>query len=371
MKTFLVVLLFAVANGAPGVIYPQHLVFNPWFGTYTQPLTYYYYYPPSRNVPDTVDGRWWKSCTGPTMGSDGNQCCLQGEGDCDSDSDCCVGLYCEQSWGNDYCQPKSVAELPVSTEPPQVNFPTDTPAGFNFDINVIMEWPDEMKQFYLQTLGERIPGYKDALQMDSSLRFDTVVDTIVKQLLTVADLNGDGKLTDEESFKAQSDEEKDSIEKIREDIKRFDTDGDQKLTFEELRTFGRETLKEELKEKFAEMDFNGDRNISPEELAESAYTTGSSTGDVSSIFIVESWVPQSERNTASDWLALDYKEFEAMSISMAILGYDQAEGTNTDLQAQIVGYSHFPSFPAKLNMQAVHNTIKAGWQGVLSNIGSS
>ena len=127
----------------------------------------------------------------------------------------------EYSWGNDYCQPKSVAELPVSTEPPQVNFPSGTPpAEFNFDINVIMEWPDEMKQFYLQTLDERIPGYKDALQMDSSLRFDTVVDTIMKPLFTVADLNGDGKLTDEESFKAQTDEEKDSIEKIREEIKR-------------------------------------------------------------------------------------------------------------------------------------------------------
>ena len=48
------------------------------------------------NVQKTVSGRWWLSCSGPATGPDGSQCCLQDEGDCDSDTDCCEGLYCEQ-----------------------------------------------------------------------------------------------------------------------------------------------------------------------------------------------------------------------------------------------------------------------------------
>merc|ERR1712038_565135 len=118
MKKILVLLLFAAANGAPGVVHPQHLVYNPWFGIYAlQPVRYS---PQSRYAQETVSGRWWMSCSGTHWA--GYQCCLQDEGDCDSDSDCCEGLYCEQSWGNDYCAPKPTEAPEATTETPQIEF---------------------------------------------------------------------------------------------------------------------------------------------------------------------------------------------------------------------------------------------------------
>ena len=40
-KKLQVLLLFAGVNGAPGVVYPQHLVYNPWFGIYApKPVRY-------------------------------------------------------------------------------------------------------------------------------------------------------------------------------------------------------------------------------------------------------------------------------------------------------------------------------------------
>jgi len=350
MKGLLVLLLFAGVNGAPGVVYPQHLVYNPLFGTYAQPITYYYYYPQSRNVPETVSGRWWLSCSGPATGPDGYQCCLQDEGDCDSDSDCCEGLYCEQSWGNDYCAPKSaVSELPVSTEAPEVNFPTDTqqPA---YNISNVMEWPYELKQLVLQRIDDSLPGFKNAVQMDQSLRFDTVA----KKGLSLTDLDGNGKLSAEEMFNSQSGPEQDSIKEIREDIKRFDTNGDQQLNAEELKPF----FREDTKKNFTEMDLNGDHIISLKEFTESEMGRGLYEGSMITIFAFESWLPESERNGASDWLALDYKEFEALLVSFFVWGIEQLESTNTEMQAQIVGYSNFKSFPTKLTIQAVQNAMQ-------------
>jgi len=346
MKGLLVLLLFAGVNGAPGVVYPQHLVYNPWFGTYAQPITYYYYYPQSRNVQEIVSGRWWLSCSGPATGPDGNQCCLQDEGDCDSDSDCCEGLYCEQSWGNDYCAPKSaVSELPVSTETPQVNFPTETqqPA---YNISNVMEYPYELKQLVLQRMDAALPGFKDGVQMDPSLRFDT----LMKKVLSLGDTDGNGKLSAEEMFESQTGPEQETIKEIRETIKRFDTNGDQQLTIEE----GKPSVKEDLNEKFVEWDLDGDHIISLTELGKGLELSTT----MGMVFAVESWLPESERNTASDWLALDHQEFEAFMFSMAFLGVDQHESTNTEMQAQIVGYSNFPILSTKLIMQAAQDAMK-------------
>jgi len=349
MKGLLVLLLFAGVNGAPGVVYPQHLVYNPLFGTYAQPITYYYYYPQSRNVPETVSGRWWLSCSGPATGPDGYQCCLQDEGDCDSDSDCCEGLYCEQSWGNDYCAPKST-ELPVPTETPQVNFPTETqqPASN------VMEWPYEKKQLLLQSMDAALPGFKDGVQMDPSLRFDT----FMKKYLTRNDEccadewgDGNGKLSAEEMFESQN---RSTFKEIQEKIERFDTDGDQQLTIEECKPLMREALDE----KFVEMDVNGDHIISLAEFVKSDLGKGDHQFTMNMVFIVESWLPESKRNTASDWLALDHQEFEAIMMSMAIFVLDQQESTNTEMQAQIVGYSNFPILSSKLIMQAAKDAMK-------------
>jgi len=359
MKGLLVLLLFAGVNGAPGVVYPQHLVYNPWFGTYAQPITYYYYYPQSRNVQETVNGRWWLSCSGPATGPDGNQCCLQDEGDCDSDSDCCEGLYCEQSWGNDYCAPKSaVSELPVSTETPQVSFPTETQQP-PYNISNVMEWPYELKQLVLQQMDDGLPGFKSTIQMDQSLRFDTVM----KKVLSLTDLDGNGQLSAEEMFKSESNQE--SIKEIREDIKRFDTNGDQQLSAEELKTL----LREDTKKNFTEMDLNGDHIISLKEFTESEMgQSGERGGSMITIFAFESWLPESERNGASDWLALDYKEFEALLVSSLVWGVEKLESTNTEMQAQIVGYSNFKRFPAKLTIQAAQNAIQKNGKVFFNNI---
>jgi len=347
MKGLLVLLLFAGVNGAPGVVYPQHLVYNPLFGTYAQPITYYYYYPQSRNVPETVSGRWWLSCSGPATGPDGYQCCLQDEGDCDSDSDCCEGLYCEQSWGNDYCAPKST-ELPP-TETPEVNFPTETQqTGYN--ISNVMEWPYEKKQLLLQTMDAALPGFKDYVQMDPSLRFDTYM----KKALTLGDTDGNGKLSAEEMFESQTGEEQETIKEMREKIKRFDTNGDQQLTIEE----GKPSVTEDLNENFVEWDLNGDQIISLTELVKSELGKVDHQFTMNMVFIVESWLPESKRNTASDWLALDHQEFEAIMMSMAIFVLDQQESTNTEMQAQIVGYSNFPILSSKLIMQAAKDAMK-------------
>merc|ERR1712242_55459 len=331
MERILVLLLFAAANGAPGTVYPQHLVYNPWFGTYAQPITYYYYSPQSRVVQETVNGRWWQSCSGPAIGSDGNQCCLQDEGDCDSDSDCCEGLYCEQSWGNDYCAPKSaVSELPVPTETQQ--------PGYN--ISNLMEWPYEKKQEIIRVKDEIFPGLKNSVQMDPSLRFDSYM----KKLVSLTDLDGNGKLSAEEMFKYPGNTY--SIKEIREDIKRFDTNGDHQLSGEESKPF----MKEELKKSFSEMDLDGDQVITATEYAESKLGQDNRLWSMAMIFALESWLPESEQNRASDWLALDYTEFEALMVSFAALGLDQLKGTNIERQAQIVGYSNFPSFSTKLTM---------------------
>ena len=50
---------------------------------------------------------------------------------------------------------------------------------------------------------------------------------------------------------------------------RFDTDGDQKLTLKEIRPLITKGSEEGLKATFAELDFNWDRTISPEEFVES------------------------------------------------------------------------------------------------------
>merc|ERR1712242_402039 len=222
MERILVLLLFAAANGAPGTVYPQHLVYNPWFGTYAQPITYYYYSPQSRNVQETVNGRWWQSCSGPAIGSDGNQ----------------------------YCAPKSaVSELPVPTEAQQ--------PGYN--ISNLMEWPYEQKQEIIQVKDELFPGLKNSVQMDPSLRFDSYM----KKLVSLTDLDGNGKLSTEEMFKYPGNT--DSIKEIREDIKRFDTNGDHQLSGEESKPF----MKEELKKSFSEMDLDGDQVITATEYAES------------------------------------------------------------------------------------------------------
>jgi len=336
MKLLIVLLLFAVANGAPGVVYPQHLVYNPWFGTYPQPIPYYYYYPQSRNVQKTVSERWWQSCSGPVTGPDGYQCCLQDEGDCDSDSDCCEGLYCEQSWGNDYCTPKSVvSELPIPTEAPQVNFPTETQQpGYN--ISNIMEWPYENKEGYLSYMEGAIPGLKNSVQMDPLLRFDT----FMRKGLSLSDTDGNGKLSADEMFKSQTGPEQETIKEIREKIKRFDTNGDHQLSVEEAKP----SVTEELNEDFAELDLNGDHIISLTELAESELGDVGYDVLMGMVFTVESWLPESEQNTASDWLALDHKEFEAFVVSMGL------------------------SFPTKLTMQAAQNAMQYKWQGLLSNI---
>ena len=49
---------------------------------------------------------------------------------------------------------------------------------------------------------------------------------------------------------------------------RFDTDGDQKLTLKEIRPLITKGSEEGLKATFAELDFNWDRTISPEEFVE-------------------------------------------------------------------------------------------------------
>ena len=53
---------------------------------------------------------------------------------------------------------------------------------------------------------------------------------------------------------------------------RFDTDGDQKLTLKEIRPLITKGSEEGLKATFAELDFNWDRTISPEEFVESDYS---------------------------------------------------------------------------------------------------
>ena len=108
---------------------------------------------------------------------------------------CKVKIRPFHSWGNDYCAPKSaVSELPVSTETPQVNFPTETqqPA---YNISNVMEWPYELKQLVLQQMDDGLPGFKSTIQMDQSLRFDTVM----KKVLSLTDLDGNGKLSAEET----------------------------------------------------------------------------------------------------------------------------------------------------------------------------
>merc|ERR1712117_522585 len=117
-------------------------------------------------------------------------------------------------------------------------------------------------------------------------------------------------------------------------------------------------------------DLNGDHIISLKEFTESE-AMGQSVGyegNMITIFAFESWLPESERNGASDWLALDYKEFEALLVSSLVWGFDQLENTNTELQAQIVGYSNFKRFPAKLTIQAAQNAMQKNGKVFFSNI---
>ena len=104
--------------------------------------------------------------------------------------------------------------------------------------------------------------------------------------------------------------------------------------------------------------WNGDHIISLKEFTESEMGRGLYEGSMITIFAFESWLPESERNGASDWLALDYKEFEALLVSFFVWGIEQLESTNTEMQAQIVGYSNFKSFPTKLTIQAVQNAMQ-------------
>ena len=135
---------------------------------------------------------------------------------------------------------------------------------------------------------------------------------------------------------------------------RFDTNGDQQLTIEE----GKPSVTEDLNEKFVEWDLNGDQIISLTELVKSELGKVDHQFTMNMVFIVESWLPESKRNTASDWLALDHQEFEAIMMSMAIFVLDQQESTNTEMQAQIVGYSNFPILSSKLIMQAAKDAMK-------------
>merc|ERR1712241_228853 len=177
--------------------------------------------------------------------------------------------------------------------------------------------------------------------------------------LTLGDADGNGKLSAEEMFESQTGEPDgpyhETIKEMREKIKRFDTNGDQQLTIEE----GKPSVTEDLNEKFVEMDPNGDHIISLAELVESEFgNSWDHSGTMGVIFTVESWLPESKRNTASDWLALDHQEFEAFMMSMAIVGIYQQESTNTEMQAQIVSYSNFPILSSKLIMQAAQDAMK-------------
>ena len=79
-----------------------------------------------------------------------------------------------------------------------------------------MEWPYEKKQLLLQTMDAALPGFKDYVQMDPSLRFDTYM----KKALTLGDTDGNGKLSAEEMFESQTGEEQETIKEMREKIKR-------------------------------------------------------------------------------------------------------------------------------------------------------
>ena len=81
-----------------------------------------------------------------------------------------------------------------------------------------MEWPYEKKQLLLQSMDAALPGFKDHVQMDPSLRFDTYM----KKTLSLGDTDGNGKLSAEEMFESQTDGPyQETIKEIREKIKRL------------------------------------------------------------------------------------------------------------------------------------------------------
>ena len=80
-----------------------------------------------------------------------------------------------------------------------------------------MEWPYEKKQLLLQSMDAALPGFKAHVQMDPSERFDI----FMKVALTLGDADGNGKLSAEEMFEAQTGEEQETIKEMREKIKRL------------------------------------------------------------------------------------------------------------------------------------------------------